>query len=155
MNRILKEELAFSTLMTIGMVIIMLSYNVISTLGFTVESSLMILSQFIPIFMIAFVVEQLIVSHNVHKVHKIVVSAHDPQFKHILVMAVLMVTGMCLLMTLYMTLVNVGTENNFWQHYLSAVVRNYPVALFAQLAVVGPLVRIVHIKLFTRTSLVE
>lgn len=155
MNKILKEELIFSTSMTVGMVAIMLSYNAILTFGFTTESTLVILTQFIPIFIIAFIVEQLIVSHNVHKVHRVIVSPHDPQFKHILVMAILMVTGMCLVMTLYMTLVNVGTENNFWQHYLSSLVRNYPVALFAQLAVVGPLVRVVHVKLFTPTLLAD
>lgn len=155
MNKTLKEELAFSGLMTVGMVVIMLAYNAILTFGFTTASAMMIVTQFTPIFVIAFIIEQLIVSHNVHKLHKILVSPHDPEFKHIIVMAGLMVTGMCLLMTLYTTLVNVGTENNFWQHYLSAVIRNYPVALVAQLAVVGPLVRLTHMNIFKRTTLVE
>ncbi|MBM9591263.1 DUF2798 domain-containing protein [Leptospira sp. 201903075] len=87
--------------------------------------------------------------------HKILVSPTDPKFKHILVMVFLMVTGMCLLMTLITTLINVGTENHFLEHYISSVIKNYPMALVAQLVVVGPLVRYFHLKIFTKSKLVS
>ncbi|PJZ84930.1 DUF2798 domain-containing protein [Leptospira harrisiae] len=155
MNRILKEESVFSTLMTIGMVTVMLSYNIILIFGFHTNTLLMIVRQFIPIFLIAFAVEQLVVSHNVQKLHKIFVSPSDPKFKHILIMVLLMVTSMCLLMTLITTLINIGTENHFREHYISSVLKNYPVALLAQLLVVGPIVRIIHLKLFNKSKLVS
>ena len=155
MNRTLKEELVFSTMMTIGMATIMLSYNMVLIFGFHTETIILIIKQFVPIFLIAFAVEQLIVSHNVHKLHKIIVSPTDPKFKHILVMVLLMVTGMCLMMTLITTLINVGTENHFLEHYISSVIKNYPMALLAQLAVVGPLVRYLHLKIFTKSKLVS
>ena len=155
MNKETKEELIFSAMMTVGMVLIMLSYNIILISGFTSKSLVVILTQFVPIFLVAFIIEQLVVSHNVHKLHKIMVSPHDPKFKYIIVMSILMATSMSLLMTLYTTLIHVGTENNFWQHYALAWLRNYPVALVSQLFVVGPIVRFLHIRLFTRTTLVE
>lgn len=155
MNRILKEELVFSTMMTIGMVTVMLSYNIILIFGFHTNTLLMIVKQFIPIFLIAFAVEQLVVSHNVKKLHKIFVSPSDPKFKHILIMVLLMVTSMCLLMTLITTLINIGTENHFLKHYISSVLKNYPVALLAQLIVVGPIVRSIHLKLFSQSKLVS
>jgi hypothetical protein len=143
-----KEELAFGSMMTIGMVAIMLGYNAILTFGFTAPAAAFFATQVIPVFIIAFAIEQFFINHNVHQLHQLIVSPHDPKIKHIIVMAVLMVTCMCLSMSLYATLVGVGTENNFWQHYLAAVARNYPVALLAQLAVVGPLVRMLHTRLF-------
>lgn len=116
---------------------------------------MLLINQFIPILFIAFAVEQLIVSHNIHKLHKILVSPRDPKSKHILVMVILMVTGTCLLMTLITTQINVGTENHFLKHYISSVMKNYPMTLFVQLAVVGPLVRYLHLKIFKKSKLVS
>lgn len=155
MNKETKEELVFSAMMTVGMVLIMLSYNIILMSGFTPKSLVIILTQFIPIFFTAFIIEQLVVSHNVYKLHKIIVSPHDPKFKYIVVMSILMATSMSLLMTLYTSLIHAGMVNNFWQHYIVAWLRNYPVALAAQLFVVGPIVRLLHVKLFAQTKLVE
>lgn len=148
MNNSFRQELAFGLMMTVGMVAIMLSYNAIWTFGFTVDALVLILREFVPIFVVAFIVEQLIVSHNAHKLHKVVASPNDAQFKNIIKLSIIMVTGMCLSMTLYATLTTVGTEGGFWNHYLQALARNYPVALLAQLVVVGPLVRLTHTKLF-------
>ena len=155
MNQETKEELIFSALMTIGMVLVMLSYNIILISGFTLKSLIVIITQFIPIFIAAFIVEQLVVSHNVHKLHKMIVSPSDPEFKHILVMSILMATSMSLLMTMYTTLIHVGTEDHFWQHYITAWLRNYPVALIAQLLVVGPAIRSLYIKVFKHSTLVS
>lgn len=134
-------------MMTVGMVTIMLTYNAIFILGFTSAALTLIVTQFIPIFIAAFIIEQMIVSHNARKLHKIVASPNDAQFKSIIKLSIIMVTGMCLSMTLYTTLVNTGTDN-FWQHYGTAIIRNYPIALIAQLAIVGPLTRILHVRIF-------
>ena len=58
-------------------------------------------------------------------------------------------------MCLLMILINVGTENHFLEHYISSVIKNYPMALLAQLAVVGPLVRYFHMKIFKKSKLVS
>lgn len=154
MNSKLKEELTFSLLMMVGMVTIMLTYNSILVSGLSFSALRMIIGQFIPIFIAVFIIEQFFVSHNVHKLHKILVAPSDPKFKYEITMTLLIVTMMCLSMTLYTTLIYVGTENNFWQHYLAAVIRNYPVALLSQLFVVGPLVRRIHKNIFYKTKLV-
>ena len=155
MNSKLKEELVFSSMMIFGMVTVMLAYNSILISGFGLETIKIILSQFVPIFIAVFIVEQLFVSHNVHKLHKILVSPDDPGFKREIVMIILMITAMCVSMTMYTTLIYVGTEGNFWQHYLLAIARNYPVALFSQLTIVGPLVRILHKNMFKKTVMVD
>jgi len=61
---------------------------------------------------------------------------------------------MAAIMSLYGTLLSTGTENSFWYHYGINLLRNWPVALIAQLVVMGPLVRVVHMRLFKHTALV-
>ena len=151
MDQSQKEELIFGLLMTVGMVTIMTSYNIIGMFGFNGNAFMHILTGITPIFITALVVEQLIINHNVQKLHKLIVSPNDPQFKKIVVFSVLMVTGMCLSMTLYATLANVGTGPRFFEHYLTNVARNYPVALISQLFVVGPLARAFHARLFKKS----
>lgn len=58
-------------------------------------------------------------------------------------------------MILITALNNVGTENHFLEHYISSVFKNYPMALLAQLAMVGPLVRYFHMKIFKKSKLVS
>lgn len=155
MNKKIKEELVFSALMTVGMAAIMLIFNMILMFGFTKEACMGILTQFVPIYIAAFAIEQLVVSHNVNKLHKIIVSPSDSKFKYITIMAILMATCMSLLMTLYTSLIYVGTENNFWHHFIFAWLHNYPVALFSQLVVVGPIVRLIHKNIFKKSVLVD
>jgi hypothetical protein len=130
------------------MVTIMMSYNVILGTGFTTSAISIFVSQFIPVFIVAFLISKFVISHNAFALHRKIVSPQDPTIKYIVVMTLLMVTGMCLSMTMYATLVSVGTENNFWGHYFINVARNYPVALIAQGFVVGPIVRSLHAKIF-------
>jgi Protein of unknown function (DUF2798) len=155
LNENLKKELLFSLLTTIGMVAIMQSYNVIMVLGFTATAASEALRQFIPVFLVAFVVQRFVISHNAFALHKIIVSPQDSQLKYIVALTGLMVTGMCTSMTLYASPVNVGTENDFWRHYFEVLARNYPVALIAQMFVVGPLVRPIHTRVFQPSALVN
>jgi uncharacterized membrane protein len=130
------------------MVTIMMGYNVILGKGFNTSAISAFLGQFIPVFIVAFLMSKFVISHNAFALHKKIVSPQDPTIKFIVVMTLLMVTGMCLSMTMYATLVSVGTENGFWGNYFMAVARNYPVALIAQGFVVGPIVRSLHAKIF-------
>ena len=154
-NKVMKEELAFTGMMVFGMVGVMMSYNAVLVNGFTPEAFRMIVVGFIPTYILALVIELFVVSHNVHKIHKILVSPKDPQFKHIIVLAFLFVTFMAVIMSLYGTLMGTGSEDQFWQHYFINLAHNWPVALFTQLAIMGPLVRILHMKLFKKTTLVD
>ncbi len=61
---------------------------------------------------------------------------------------------MSALMSAYGTLLATGLDN-FWSHYLANWVRNWPVALFVQLVIAGPLVRVVHSGIFKKSKLVE
>ncbi len=148
MNNSMKRELAFSAMVTFGMVLVMLSFNVILAVGFNSTALLGILTNLLPVFIVAFVVELLLVAHNVKRLHKIIVAPDDPKIKYILVMSVLMVLGMCTSMSLYATLVNHGTGPDFWGNYLLTFFRNVPVALVAQLLIVGPAVRLLHSRIF-------
>lgn len=141
--------------MTIGMVIIMLAYSVILEMGFTQAALMSILIQFVLIFALAFVVEQILVVHNVHKLHKILVKPGKPGFVPILVFSVLMVTAMSLTMSLIMSLIYRGTGPNFGMEFLNIWLRNYPVALVAQLLIVGPIVRVIHLRIFKQSPLVD
>lgn len=149
MKNNLKQELIFSAMMTFGMVLVMLSFNIILAVGFNSTALMGILTNVLPVFIIAFVVELLLVAHNVKKLHKIIVAPDDPNIKYVLVMGVLMVLGMCATMSLYATLVNHGTGPDFWSSYLLTFARNLPVALVAQLIVIGPAVRLLHMRMFT------
>jgi hypothetical protein len=143
-----KKDMVYSLLSVAGMVPIMLTYNVLLNVGFHQEAIIAIVKQIVPLLIVAFVVQKFFVAYNVFALYSVLVSPRDSPRKHQVVMTLLWVTGMCLSMSMYATLVQVGTENNFWQHYITAVLRNYPVALIAQAFVVGPLVRAMHRRLF-------
>jgi len=149
-----KEEWSFTGMTVIIMAAIMLSYNAVTVLGLTDEAVGMILTQYIPIAIAAFIINQMVVSHNVHRFHKILVRPDSSKFKDMMTFVTLMVIGMCLSLSLYTTLVFNGTEN-FWYNYLTAVARNFPVALIAEFLIAGPIVRTFHQYLFRRTKLVE
>lgn len=74
MKNNLKQELIFSAMMTFGMVLVMLSFNIILAVGFTSAALMGILTNVLPVFIVAFVVELLLVAHNVKKLHKIIVA---------------------------------------------------------------------------------
>lgn len=141
MNKILKAETTFSIMMTLGMVSIMLTYNMLMHLGFTGMALKGILLNFIPVFIGAYLIEQLIVNHNVRKVHEMIVSPEDKQFKKIMVYLLLMVVCMVLPMTLFAALINNVGSGTFWYDYLKSVAMNFPMALIAQFLVVGPATR--------------
>lgn len=130
------------------MAAIMLTYNAILIFGFHAKTGLVILSQFVPICFAAFLVGQLVVDHNAHRLHRAIVSPEDSELRHIMVLSFLMVTGMCATMTLYTSIINFGTGSGFWRHYFFALARNYPVALLSQFLIVGPVVRRLHKRIF-------
>lgn len=141
MKNIVKKELQFSLIMTFGMVVIMLTYNMLLHFGWSQEALVVGLQSFVPVYLGAFLIEQFIVDHNVRRVHAFVVSPTDKAFKKVIVFSLLMVTGMVVAMTLFAALLTNTGSADFWMEYLVSVARNFPVALIAQLCIVGPIVR--------------
>ncbi len=141
MKKILQKELQFSAWITLGMVLIMVAYNMILHFGFTADALMIGLQSFVPIYVGAFLIEQTIVDHNVKRIHKLIVSPTDDAFKKAVWFSFLMVTFMVLAMTLFASLLSNTGSDVFWSEYLVSVARNFPVALIAQFFVVGPIVR--------------
>lgn len=146
-KKTIKQELAFSAVMTLFMVAMMMSYNMFMRFGFSLDTVENILLHIVPIYVGAFLIEQLIVNHNVQKVHKLIVSPDGKAFKKIAVYSLLMVTCMVLLMTLFAALINNTGSETFWTDYLQSVAMNFPAALVAQFGIAGPLTRWIFAKL--------
>ena len=151
-KKTIKQELAFSGVMTFGMVLIMMSYNMFLRFGFSAVTLENIVLHFVPIYAGAFLIEQLIVNHNVQKAHKLIVSPDDKKFKQIAVYSLLMVTMMATLMTLYAALMNNTGSPTFWEDYAKSLLMNFPMALVAQFVVVGPLTRLIFAKIDMRAK---
>ena len=64
MQQTLKEELTFSILSTLFMVVIMLSFNAFRLFGLHSQTLTVIITQFIPIALAAFLIAQLVVIHR-------------------------------------------------------------------------------------------
>lgn len=148
MHQSIKQKLTFTAMMVVGMSTVMSTYNIIWGVGFSLDIFKILATSLIPTMLIAFALEALLVGHIVHKIHARIVSPDDHKAKHIIVLALLFVTFMASLMSLYGTLTFVGLGDNFWQHYLINLARNWPVALFTQLVIMGPLVRLLHTRIF-------
>jgi hypothetical protein len=143
-----RKDLVFALLSVVFTVPIMMSYNMILTFGFSEDAVRAGIRNFIPLLLVAFIIQKFVVAHNVFSAYKVLVRPADPPLKHSIVMAFLWVTGMCFSLSLFATVAFVGTEHDFWQHWASAFLRNYPVAFAVQWFIVGPAVRNLHIRIF-------
>jgi|GEM_PF-6191985 hypothetical protein len=129
--------------MSIGMIIIMMTYNLILTFGLSTKIIILFISSFPAVFIGCMLIEQLIVDHNVKKIHRIIVNPDDSRFKKTAIFTLLMVTGMCSCMTLYTSLLNFPNDGNFLHILLIHFARNYPAALISQFFIVGPLIKFI------------
>lgn len=144
MSEKFKKNLTFTLMMVFCMATVMLTYNAITTKGFTNEAIVFFLMRWIPTMIIAFAVEFLVVGRNAAKLHAILTSPSDPKIKHTMVMALIFVTSMASIMSFYGTFLSVGFGADFWGEYIVNLARNWPIALLTQLFIAGPLVRFVH-----------
>jgi hypothetical protein len=152
MKAIHKKEVAFTAMMVAGMVTILITYNALLSHGFNISALQMILVGIVPTFLVALVIEMFLVGKIVHRLHGCIVRPNDGMVKYVLVLATLFVTFMAAIMSLYGTILGHGFNDGFLMQYALNFARNWPVAFVAQLAVVGPLVRVVHPKLVAKLS---
>jgi len=147
-----KESFVFGTLMCSGMVIGMTLYNLILALGFTHRVLPAFLVGVWPGFLVALLVEVLLVGRLASWVaHRVAHPQESHRTFHLTLRTVLM-GSMVLIMTLYGTILQVGFSGYIKTAYLGHLWRNVLMALPLNLLVVTPLAQISFLRLFPRVQ---
>ncbi|AKP37682.1 TPA: hypothetical protein ACGY3R_001665 [Listeria monocytogenes] len=139
-----KEKVVFTLIMCSLMILCMSSYNIFLENGIGANSFMIILKAFVPFLFIGFLLDFFVVGKIVYRLHALLVSEDASKFKKIIMMQLLMVTFMCVLMSTLSLIVNQGE----WSHLGILILRNYFVALFLQIFIVSPFVRLISPRIF-------
>lgn len=133
-----KEGIIFTTLMCSMMVFVMSAYNLllVGKLGLVT-----LLLGFIPGFIVAFILDVLVVGKIAMAIADKLPLNHDKMWQMILAISGMMICGMVAFMSLYGLLIEGGMPAHFWPAYLSTVGHNIIVAVPLQLIIVGPISR--------------
>jgi hypothetical protein len=148
-----KERLVFTILMCALMVFGMSLYNLILNEGFSPELVLNLITGYLPGFAVALILDIFVVGRFAKGLLGRLTSVNDHPAKKIVLMSFFMVMGMVLFMSLYGALVNVGFSAELPHAYLNGIIQNFIFALPLQLVIVGPIVRILFIKIFPQISI--
>jgi hypothetical protein len=129
----------------------MATYNIAVTKGFTYDTFLEALKGMWIKGVVAFFLQEFI---SVPIAMKILPHIVDTQNSKPLLIAVcrggLLVFTMSPMMTLFATILNNGIGKNTLLLWLEQLTRNFAFSLFVQVFYVGPLVRVIHGKIFTK-----
>ncbi|MFS0838863.1 hypothetical protein [Paenibacillus sp. 1P03SA] len=140
-----KEHVYFGLMMCCGMVVGMMSYNLIRTGLIGTISWQGILLQFVLCFITAFLVESFVVGPVAKKIAFSLPFDKSKQILVILSMSVCMVTGMVLVMSVYglatSYFMNPPAGQSLLGSYFTTAGKNFIFALPLQLLVVGPIAR--------------
>ena len=111
-----KEGIIFTTLMCSMMVFVMSAYNLllVGKLGVTT-----LLLGFIPGFIVAFILDVLVVGKIAMAIADKLPLNHDKMWQMILAISGMMICGMVAFMSLYGLLIEGGMPTHFWPAYLS------------------------------------
>lgn len=139
-----KEKVVFTLIMCSLMILCMSSYNIFLENGIGANYFMIILKAFVPFLFIGFLLDFFVVGKIVYRLHAHLVSEDASKFKKIIMMQLLMVTFMCVLMSTLSLIVNQGE----WSHLGILILRNYFVALFLQIFIVSPFVRLISPRIF-------
>lgn len=139
-----KEKVVFTFIMCSLMILCMSSYNIFLENGFGTESFVIILKAFVPFVFVGFLLDFFVVGKLASRIQMLLVSEKTSKFKKIIVMQLLMVTFMCVLMSTLSLIIN----QQEWSHLGILILRNYFVALFLQIVIVSPFVRLISPKIF-------
>ncbi|MBC2359862.1 hypothetical protein HBP70_07530 [Listeria welshimeri] len=139
-----KEKVVFTLIMCSLMILCMSSYNIFLENGIGANSFIIILKAFVPFLFIGFLLDFFIVGKIAARLQSFLVSEDASKFKKIIMMQLLMVTFMCVLMSALSLIVNQGQ----WSHLGGLILRNYFVALFLQIFIVSPFVRLISPRIF-------
>lgn len=141
-----KEEAIFGLMMCFGMVIFMMTYNLVRHDALGSMTAVELLLQFILCFAVAFLLEALVVGPAAKKVAFSLPYDKSKKLYMILALAFCMVIGMVTLMSLYGLLTNGLDGEPFFRTYFTLYFYNFIFALPLQLIIVGPTVRFVFGK---------
>ncbi|MNJ48539.1 hypothetical protein D3C77_437350 [compost metagenome] len=148
-----KQNLIFTMMMCALMVLGMSIYNVLLIKGLSVQLLWDVIVGYVPVFIIALVLDVLVVGKIAKAIANKLIPAKKPTVKKVLLISFFMVSGMVLLMSLYGALMHVGVSNELPQAYLTAVWKNFVCALPLQLLIVGPTTRMIFTKIFPQQHL--
>ncbi|MFC9774474.1 hypothetical protein [Paenibacillus chitinolyticus] len=140
-----KEHVYFGLMMCCGMVVGMMTYNLVTNGLIGAISWQGILLQFAFCFIIAFLVESFIVGPVAKKIAFSLPFDKSKQIPVILSMSICMVTGMVLVMSMYglatSYLMSPPAGKSLLGSYFSLLGKNFLFALPLQLLIVGPIAR--------------
>lgn len=152
-----KESLQFGIMMCFGMVVVMTVYNLMINGLIGVVSGKVILIEFILGFIIALLLDLIIVGPAAKKVALSLPFDKSKKVYVILSISFCMVIGMVLFMSLYglgtAYYSNGFTSGSLLTNYWSIVVKNFIFAFPLQLLVMGPLVRYLFINFVKEKNL--
>ncbi|MNO27602.1 hypothetical protein D3C76_174800 [compost metagenome] len=152
MGRNKKEALLFTFIMCALMVLGMSIYNVALMEGWSGTLVKNVVIGYVPAFIVAFILDVFVVGKVAKGIAHKLVKEKDPMIKKIMFISFFMVTGMVLLMSLYGAILHVGFSSELPMAYLSAIGKNFIVALPLQILFVGPLTRFIFVKLTPATA---
>lgn len=152
MGRNKKEALLFTFIMCALMVLGMSIYNVALMEGWSGTLVKDVIIGYVPAFVVAFILDVFVVGKVAKGIAHKLVKENDPMIKKIMFISFFMVTGMVLFMSLYGALLHVGFTSALPMAYLSAIGKNFIVALPLQILLVGPLTRFIFVKITPATA---
>ncbi|MDH6370429.1 sterol desaturase/sphingolipid hydroxylase (fatty acid hydroxylase superfamily) [Paenibacillus sp. PastF-3] len=152
MGRNKKEALLFTFIMCALMVLGMSIYNVALMEGWSGTLVKDVIIGYIPAFVIAFILDVFVVGKVAKGIAYKLVKENDPMIKKIMFISFFMVTGMVLFMSFYGAVLHVGFTSELPMAYLSAIGKNFMVALPLQILLVGPLTRFIFVKITPATA---
>ena len=141
-----KEAFLFTFIMCALMVLGMSIYNLILLEGISGTLVKHLLIGYVPVFIIALVLDLFVVGKVAKKIAHRLIKANDPLFKKIMLISFFMVSGMVLFMSFYGAVSHVGWSEELPKAYLSSLGKNFIFALPLQFLIVGPLTRLIFIK---------
>lgn len=147
-----KEALLFTFIMCALMVLGMSIYNVALKEGWSGTLVKDVIIGYVPAFVVAFILDVFVVGKVAKGIAHKLVKENDPMIKKIMFISFFMVTGMVLFMSFYGAVLHVGFTSALPMAYLSAIGKNFMVALPLQILLVGPLTRFIFVKITPATA---
>lgn len=151
MGRNKKEAFLFTFIMCALMVLGMSIYNVVLMEGWSGTVIKDVVFGYLPAFIVALILDVFVVGKVAKGIANKLVNKNDPMIKRIMCISFFMVTGMVLLMSFYGAILHVGWSSELPMAYLSAAGKNFIAALPLQIVVVGPLTRLIFVKITPAT----
>lgn len=127
-------------------------YNVVLMEGWSDTVVKDVVIGYVPAFLVALILDVFVVGKVAKGIAHKLVKENDPMIKKIMFISFFMVTGMVLFMSFYGAVLHVGFSSELPMAYLSAIGKNFIVALPLQILLIGPLTRFIFVKITPATA---